>query len=250
MQGGDRYVVSVWLSRQEERDKIESHCTCPVGYNCKHAVATVAAYLQALTDGPPFPRPTKTIRDGTSSRAPTRSSRTTWTIGTTTMTRKTTRPEIQSEATETSPATLKQNAQRLGRQDQAAYPRQEPRGIGRSGPLARRARSRVAGGVSGTDRHERRRRGPVGGPGAAGNAGPHGGNRLAEPLAGRGPYARLQPAEAPAGAAGGTRPCRRGRGTGARVHQAGDGSGRSNPTTRAKRRWRWPSACPWCSTPS
>jgi uncharacterized Zn finger protein len=50
VQGGDRYVVSVWLDAGEKRrDKIESHCTCPVGYNCKHAVATVAAYLQALT---------------------------------------------------------------------------------------------------------------------------------------------------------------------------------------------------------
>jgi uncharacterized Zn finger protein len=56
VQGGDRYVVSVWLNDGKKRhDKIESHCTCPVGYNCKHAVATVAAYIQALTDGAKVP---------------------------------------------------------------------------------------------------------------------------------------------------------------------------------------------------
>lgn len=53
--GGDRYVVSVWLNVGKKRDKIESHCTCPVGDDCKHAVATVAAYLQALTDGATIP---------------------------------------------------------------------------------------------------------------------------------------------------------------------------------------------------
>ncbi|MGA2031336.1 MAG: SWIM zinc finger family protein [Thermoguttaceae bacterium] len=56
VQGGDRYVVSVWLNAGKKRqDKIQSHCTCPVGYDCKHAVATVAAYLQALTDGATVP---------------------------------------------------------------------------------------------------------------------------------------------------------------------------------------------------
>ena len=56
VQGGDRYVVSVWLNAGKKRhDKIESHCTCPVGYNCKHAVATVAAYLQALAEGATVP---------------------------------------------------------------------------------------------------------------------------------------------------------------------------------------------------
>ncbi len=56
VQGGDRYVVSVWLiAGKKRREKIESHCTCPVGRNCKHAVATVAAYLQALTEGATVP---------------------------------------------------------------------------------------------------------------------------------------------------------------------------------------------------
>jgi uncharacterized Zn finger protein len=57
VQGGDRYVVSVWLNAgRKKHDKIEAHCTCPVGYNCKHAVATVAAYLQALADGATTPK--------------------------------------------------------------------------------------------------------------------------------------------------------------------------------------------------
>jgi uncharacterized Zn finger protein len=52
VQGNERYVVSVWLNAGKKKyDTIESHCTCPVGDNCKHAVATVAAYLQALADG-------------------------------------------------------------------------------------------------------------------------------------------------------------------------------------------------------
>ena len=56
VQGGDRYAVSVTLNEDpKERKKLESHCTCPVGWNCKHAVATVAAYLQALADGVAVP---------------------------------------------------------------------------------------------------------------------------------------------------------------------------------------------------
>jgi len=50
--GGDRYTVSVWRERGKgKRSTIDSTCTCPVGYSgCKHAVAVVAAYLQALAD--------------------------------------------------------------------------------------------------------------------------------------------------------------------------------------------------------
>jgi uncharacterized Zn finger protein len=52
VQGSERYFVSVWLNAGGKgHDKIKSHCTCPVGYNCKHAVAAVAEYLQALADG-------------------------------------------------------------------------------------------------------------------------------------------------------------------------------------------------------
>jgi uncharacterized Zn finger protein len=56
VQGGERYVVSVKLNAGKKKfDKISSHCTCPVGINCKHAVATIAAYLQELADGATVP---------------------------------------------------------------------------------------------------------------------------------------------------------------------------------------------------
>ena len=50
--GGERYTVSVWLTpATKKQSKIESKCTCPVGFSgCKHAVAVVAEYLQALAD--------------------------------------------------------------------------------------------------------------------------------------------------------------------------------------------------------
>ena len=89
VQGGARYVVSVWLNAGKKRhDKIESHCTCPVGYNCKHAVATVAAYLQALTEGATVPTADPDDVRRAKSPTPTRSSTRT---GTMRMTRKTTR---------------------------------------------------------------------------------------------------------------------------------------------------------------
>ena len=55
--GGDRYTVSVWREPGKgKRSTIESTCTCPVGYSgCKHAVAVVAAYLQALADDAAVP---------------------------------------------------------------------------------------------------------------------------------------------------------------------------------------------------
>lgn len=50
--GGDRYTVSVWW----EADSLRSRCTCPVGWDgCKHAVATVAAYLEHLEQGATIP---------------------------------------------------------------------------------------------------------------------------------------------------------------------------------------------------
>ena len=50
--GGRRYTTSVWLkSAVKGQTCIESRCTCPVGHDgCKHAVAVVAEYLQALAD--------------------------------------------------------------------------------------------------------------------------------------------------------------------------------------------------------
>jgi uncharacterized Zn finger protein len=50
--GGTRYAVSVRC----EAEALRSRCTCPVGWDgCKHAVATVAAYLELLARGGPVP---------------------------------------------------------------------------------------------------------------------------------------------------------------------------------------------------
>jgi uncharacterized Zn finger protein len=54
--GGDRYTTTVALSPGRKGSSLESACTCPVGAcGCKHAVAVVAAYLQALADGRDVP---------------------------------------------------------------------------------------------------------------------------------------------------------------------------------------------------
>lgn len=54
--GGDRYVTTVVLSAGRKHPSLESVCTCPVGASgCKHAVAVVAEYLQALADGQDVP---------------------------------------------------------------------------------------------------------------------------------------------------------------------------------------------------
>ena len=45
--GGDRYATTVELSPGRKRPTLASSCSCPVGISCKHAVATVAEYLQA-----------------------------------------------------------------------------------------------------------------------------------------------------------------------------------------------------------
>ncbi len=47
--GGERYTTMVWLEGAKQRsDSIHSECTCPIGSACKHAVAVVLAYLEAL----------------------------------------------------------------------------------------------------------------------------------------------------------------------------------------------------------
>ncbi len=48
--GGNRYVTSVGLAPGDEgRRRIQSTCTCPVGFDgCKHAVAVVIAFLEAV----------------------------------------------------------------------------------------------------------------------------------------------------------------------------------------------------------
>jgi uncharacterized Zn finger protein len=49
--GGDRYTARVALTSESPRGRLKSTCTCPVGFNgCKHAVAAVAEYLQAIAD--------------------------------------------------------------------------------------------------------------------------------------------------------------------------------------------------------
>lgn len=54
--GGARYVVSVRLTGRGRSRAIESKCTCPVGLSdCKHAVAVVVAYLEALADSRAVP---------------------------------------------------------------------------------------------------------------------------------------------------------------------------------------------------
>ena len=53
--GGDRYATTVALSPGGKRPSLESSCTCPMGPGCKHAVAVVADYLQAVADGRAIP---------------------------------------------------------------------------------------------------------------------------------------------------------------------------------------------------
>ena len=51
-----RYTTSVSVSASEEQVVLTSACTCPVGSNgCKHAVAVVAEYLDALAEGREVP---------------------------------------------------------------------------------------------------------------------------------------------------------------------------------------------------
>ena len=53
--GGDRYTTTVTLGFGRKEPSLESACTCPVGISCKHAVAAVAEYLQAVADGRTIP---------------------------------------------------------------------------------------------------------------------------------------------------------------------------------------------------
>ncbi|RIK62280.1 MAG: hypothetical protein DCC65_17725 [Planctomycetota bacterium] len=55
--GTERYATTVWFEGKSARSpKIESKCTCPVGFDgCKHAVAVVLAYLDILAEGKEVP---------------------------------------------------------------------------------------------------------------------------------------------------------------------------------------------------
>ena len=52
VQGGDRYATLVGLDKSGEPDSV---CTCPYGTACKHAVATVLSYLNAVDVGDSVP---------------------------------------------------------------------------------------------------------------------------------------------------------------------------------------------------
>ncbi len=55
--GGERYAVTVWCEQSAKKGgALYSRCTCPVGASgCKHAVATVAEYLERLGEGAETP---------------------------------------------------------------------------------------------------------------------------------------------------------------------------------------------------
>ncbi|HZT79813.1 MAG TPA: SWIM zinc finger family protein [Gemmataceae bacterium] len=53
VQGTERYAARVNLP--ESGKDMESRCTCPVGFRCKHAVAVVLDYLDALKEGREVP---------------------------------------------------------------------------------------------------------------------------------------------------------------------------------------------------
>lgn len=57
VQGTERYAVTVSLTFDRRRPTIESLCTCPIGSSrCKHAIATIAEYLQAIAEERELPR--------------------------------------------------------------------------------------------------------------------------------------------------------------------------------------------------
>jgi uncharacterized Zn finger protein len=55
VQGGRLYASRVW----KEEERLKSVCSCPYGVSCKHAVAVVLAYLEAVREGiePPEAKP-------------------------------------------------------------------------------------------------------------------------------------------------------------------------------------------------
>ena len=48
--GNHRYATTVEVKSTGKLIDLQSECTCPVGFACKHAVAVVADYLQAVND--------------------------------------------------------------------------------------------------------------------------------------------------------------------------------------------------------
>ena len=56
VRGSDDYHTSVSLSKKKDKFSLRSSCSCPVGINCKHGVATIAKYLGLLASSTPVPR--------------------------------------------------------------------------------------------------------------------------------------------------------------------------------------------------
>jgi uncharacterized Zn finger protein len=56
VQGTERYATTVELTPgRRKADRLTAECSCPVGYACKHAVAVVVEYLNALKEGRDVP---------------------------------------------------------------------------------------------------------------------------------------------------------------------------------------------------
>lgn len=55
VQGTERYAVRVAVAPLGETPRLLSLCSCPVGYGCKHAVAAVLAYFDAIANGKQIP---------------------------------------------------------------------------------------------------------------------------------------------------------------------------------------------------
>jgi uncharacterized Zn finger protein len=53
--GTHRYATTISLTGSGAAPRLESSCTCPVGVSCKHAVAVVASYLDAVAAGADVP---------------------------------------------------------------------------------------------------------------------------------------------------------------------------------------------------
>ena len=53
--GSSRYATRVSIQTEKKKTSLQSTCTCPIGSQCKHAVAVVAEYLDAIANDRPVP---------------------------------------------------------------------------------------------------------------------------------------------------------------------------------------------------
>jgi uncharacterized Zn finger protein len=56
VQGSEAYATTVSLQKVGKKKALASECTCPIGNSCKHAVAVIAEYLDAVANGRTAPR--------------------------------------------------------------------------------------------------------------------------------------------------------------------------------------------------